>query len=209
MATLPESVVRALISKRFESFTAAPIHIIGAGNDTFDPSLQEYLNGSTDTPAGPQPVAATWTVENVRETYGYVQLTVEILEAGNLGLTSGLVGGSFTIPEILRATARFVYVSPVGNASLSVGTDTTVEEIFRKIRVLYERAALTDSAHADWPLLQVLNYPLNGEGSPWRVVLERDESSSWRLDRMTGEFETSPVLRPYASAPGTPIEVTL
>ena len=203
MATLPETVVRALIAKRFESFIAAPIHIIGAGNDTFDPSIQEYLNGSADSPAGPQPVAATWTVENVRETYGYVQLTVEILEAGNLGLTSGLVGGSFTIPEVLRAAARFVFVSPVGTA------DGAVEEIFRKIRILYERAALTDSSHADWPALQVLNYPLDGEGSPWRVVLERDESSGWRVDRMTGEFETSPVLRPYASAPGTPIEVTL
>lgn len=203
MATLPETVTRALIAKRFESFTAAPIHIVGAGNDTFDPSIQEYLNGSGDAPAGPQPLDATWTVENVRETNGYVQLTVEILEAGNLGLTSGLVGGSFTIPEILRATARFVYVSPVGT------TDATVEEVFRLIRILYERAALTDSAHADFPLLQVLNYPLDGEGSPWRVVLERDESSSWRVDRVTGEFETSPVLRPYASAPGTPINLTL
>ncbi len=203
MAILPEAVMRALISKRFESFTAAPIHIIGAGNDTFDPSIQEYLNGSTDSPAGPQPVAATWTVENTRETYGYVQLTVEILEAGHLGLTSGLVGGSFTIPEILRATARYVYVSPVGTA------DAAAEEVFRLIRSLYERAALTDSVHADWPLLEVLNYPLDGEGSPWRVVLERDESSGWRVDRMTGEFETSPVLRPYASAPGTPIEVPL
>ena len=94
-------------------------------------------------------------------------------------------------------------VSPTRN------TDDQVQETFRLIRVLYERSALTDSGHATWPLLQVRNMPLNGNGSAWREVLERDVVDGWRNDRTSGEFETSPFLRSYASTTGAPIEVSL
>ena len=204
MPVSADSVAVALIEGRFKTFTAAPIAIVGDGSLAFDPSIQEYLNGSGDSPAGPQPLDATWTVQSVRETKGYVQLTVELLEGSNLGLTAGLsAAGAFNQPEITRLVGRFAVVSPPGH------TDVQVQETFRLIRFLYERSALTDSGHVDWPTLQVRNRPLDGAGSAWREVLERDTKNSWRNDRTTGEFETSPFLRPWASTTGASIEVGL
>jgi len=210
MPVNPSEVGVRLLQERFRSFTAAPIHIVGydLGSSTtvveFDPSIQEHLNGSSDTPAGPQPVAATWTVANVRSTYGYVQLTVEELEGSSVGLTAGLSsGGVYNQPQMCRYTARFAVVSPPRH------TDAQVQDIFRQIRALYERVTLQDSGHADWPALQVKNLPLSEGGSAWREILERDVTTGWRNDRTTGEFETSIFLRPYASAAGTPIEVSV